>query len=130
MTIISDDVLKEDHKGTEDVIPQKLDPEAGVEISVEFNPEIFQQEEVSEIGEHKKHTSSTKAKVYKKAHKSKEKPVSDLQEMEKLYHRSEPETGLKDLMQMPEIPQDYEETLVSLEEMMEFLDTSEKEIDV
>ncbi len=111
------EIFKE--KEESEVVLKILDPENGLTIeSSNINYSGF--------------TSGTiKAKAYKKAHISHNNEPSDLEEIENKYkHPDELQHAFITLDTTEDISEDFHEALVSVEDLINFLDNDEKEIDV
>jgi hypothetical protein len=111
------EIFKE--KEESEIISKTLDPEKGLEIDL---PNV----NLEEISLSKK---SLKLKSFKESHKSliEKKQKSDLQEIENNFKVMEEQSHLEEIS---ELPSDFEEVLVSIDEFIEYLDNSEEQIDV
>jgi len=108
------EILKE--KEESEVILKNLDPERGLII------------ESSDIDYDSFISGTIKAKAYKKAHNPNYiKPSSDLEEMENKYkHPDEMKPAFITIDASENISEDFHEALVSIEEIIEFLDNDEE----
>jgi len=97
-----------------------MDPDNGIEIEIEnINLELTDP----------KNPLNSMDSLYKYHAKSKSKDVkSDFYELEENFKH--PYIEKEDLIELSEIPEDFEEVLVSLDEFISHLDDSEELIDV
>jgi hypothetical protein len=98
----------------EEIIKKTLDPEAGIILP----------EDIKIKNSYKK---SLKAHAFRESHKNKNKK-SDIEEIEenfKILNNTK-----QDLVALENLSDDFEEVLVSLDELIDYLDNSEEYIDV
>mgnify|MGYP000079445240 CR=1 FL=1 len=109
------EIFKE--KEESEVVKKSLDPEGGFTIEVaDINYEEFQNQ-------------SAKAKSFKEVHSRKETcPKSDLEYMDTKFKH--PEEDKLEFIELGEVAEDFEEALISIEDLMEYLDNNEEQIDV
>jgi hypothetical protein len=111
------EIFKE--KDESEVNSTSLDPESGIFIdntNIDFdNFKGFGQQ-------------SPKAKAYANSHRNKIKHHSDLEEVESNFNQKESLDAVMETLVLEE--PDLNETLVSIEELLDFLDSSEEQIDV
>jgi hypothetical protein len=113
----STEIFKE--KEEPEIQIKSLDPDEG--LTIEDN-------DIDLSSLYKKKGKTLKLQAFEDAHQRKENQISDLEDIEKptaLF-----EEGKQDLVALGEISEDFEEVLVSLEELIEYLDNSEEQIDV
>ena len=92
-----------------------IDPDNGIEIEENIDlKELYNKKGIIK-----------KAKILKRP---KEEFKSDFKELEEAFNH--PYEEKIDLIALKEIPQDYEERLIDLDELIEYLDNSEEQIDV
>jgi len=112
----SAEIFKE--KEEPEIKSKSLDPDEGfiIEKNVDLN------------GIYKEKGKTLKLKAYEVTHKKKENQLSDLECIEKTFKPIEDDKH--DLVTLDVITEDFEEVLVSLDELIEYLDSSEEQIDV
>jgi len=109
------EIFKE--KEESEVVQKQLDPEGGLTIEplqVDFDKFVHDMRE------------STKARVYKEAHQKRTK--SDLEEVESNFKHSQED--IQDFITLNDVSDDFAERLISVEDMIEYLDNNEEEINV
>ncbi len=111
-------------KEESDTVSINLDPEKGIQITID--PEKINFNLFDEINDSSSR-QSIKAKTFEKAHSSLKKQESDLEE---LNHFTHPMENSQDQTTLGFISDELEEALISVEELLDFLDSNEEEIDV
>jgi len=116
---MNSDIFKE--KEESEIVAKSLDPECGLEI---------EDESIDLSALYKKKGKTYKLTAYNKTHKMCENPNSEIKEVEENFKHFINESENAEYVSLEKIPEDFEEVLVSLDELMEYLDNSEEEIDV
>lgn len=105
------EIFKE--KEESDVVYHSLDPEGGVAIDVDMvDSKAFE-------------PKSAKARAHRAAH-SKQDAKSDLNEMDNMHKQKNQQSDVD----LEDMPKDFQEAVVSVEELLDFLDNNEELIDV
>jgi hypothetical protein len=102
------DFLKEKEE-IEAVIPE-LDPESGITLNSEPELENFNNKNII-------------SEAFKESHRNKN---SDLKDIEEEYHKS----LFEEINDQSILPKEFDEVIVSLDELIDYLDNSEEYIDV
>ena len=129
-------------KEESDVILKEIDPEGGFILDIS-------EDDIYKVSVNQEEFGTIKAKAYKKAHRhselndsecedSKDSDLSDLSDLEEIETRFKEQADYTDytvsngvaVMRPVDVPKEVYETIISIDEMLEFLDNEEKEIDV
>ena len=116
---MNSDIFKE--KEESEIVSKSLDPECGLEI---------EEDSIDLSALYKKKGKTYKLTAFKKTHEICENPNSELKELEENFKHFMNEPENDEYVSLEKIPEDFEEVLVSLDELISYLDNSEEEIDV